>query len=530
MIEGITRVLAGVSFGVDELSVTFGLLFAVIWGLSAIYAWSTVSRESRGRFFAYYVPAAVGGILVAFAQDAVSFYLCFALMALPSWGLVAWRSDEAGRYGRRRAGALYLIAAVVGEALLLAALMILTAEAGDTSLESLRSAMLVSSYGQLAFGLIVAAFGLKLGVIGVSGILPLTYGYAPTGAAAALAGATVKVGVLGLVRLLPLGEATEPTWSAIVIGLGLATAFGAALLGSLTTTPRAVLGYSSASQMGLVLIGIGAGLAEPSAGPAAIAAAVAYSLHHGLAKATLFLGEGVSRASAGRTRTVAIAMLALPAAALVGLPLTSGFAAKYALKDAVHAAPTSAAHLAESLLPWAAVGTALLMLRFFQLVLRRESSAQKIPVVAHAVYGAMLLLVAGAVWAWPAEWVASAAKSLTHLSSLWVATWPAIVALAVGLAASWIARSVSRMSDSQIDQKDPLGLVTPGDVLVMAWQAATRLGARERAGAARSTPRRSLDWQRLGRLLTDADTTLTTWSVAAGLFVLLAALFVWIAA
>ncbi len=543
MISGFQRVLDGGAYGVDGVGVAFGVLFVVLWGVSGLYAALTVRGRDRTRLFAYFIPAAAGGIGVAFAADAVSFYLCFALMALASWGLVAFeRTGEA-----RRAGAIYLTATVIGEALLLAALMVLASEAGTIELEALRGAWATVSHADTVFVLVVAAFALKLGAFPASGVLPLTYAHAPAGAAAALAGATVKVGVLGLVRLLPLGELSASGWSTALIVLGLASAFGAALLGVLTTTPRAVLGYSSASQMGLVLIGIGAGLAAPEAGRYAVAAAVAYSLHHGLAKAALFMGEDVVRRSAVRSsghsaadsagrptaRSVGITKvaLALPALALVGVPFTSGFVAKYALKDAVHAASGQAVVAAEALLPWAAVATALLMLRFFTLLpdarsRRRTADAKpakattaaerRSALAPSAVWGALLVLVTGLVWLWPADWAESAAESGTHLDSLLSATWPALVALAVGWAASRASRSLERVR---------LDLVTPGDVLLAGWRAASALSeASERVvPSVTAVPdRRGV----VGPWLIRFERTWTTWTVAAGLFVLAAAVLV----
>ncbi len=509
-----TLVPGGTAYTVDELATVYGLLFAVIWLLSAVYAWMTVPARERSRFLSYYAPAAAGGILVAFAADAISFYLCFALMALPSWGLVAWSGDAQGRL----AGRLYLVATVVGEALLLAALALTAAEAESIALPALRDAMLTSPYGDLAFALTIGAFGLKLGVVGASGVLPLTYGHAPAGAAAALAGAAAKVGVLGLLRLLPLGQASEPGWSSVVVGIGVASAFVAVALGVLTTTPRAVLGYSSASQMGLVLIGVGVGLADPAAGAAAVAAAVAYSLHHGLAKATLFIGEDVARGSAGRSRGAMLALAALPAAALVGLPFTSGFAAKYALKDAVHAVSTESAHLAEALLPWAAVGTALLMLRFFALAAGQPAGGDGHRPGPRAVYAGLIAFVAGAVWAWPADWVASAAKSLTAPASLWAATWPALAAVALGAVAMLVARSADR---------DLLGVVLPGDAWTLAGRALLRRRPAPSAPAATGgSARQDEARDAVTRWLVRADGALTVWSVAAGMFVVLATVLV----
>lgn len=522
MVDGLVRAIGSGAFLADDLAVTFGVLFSAIWGISALYALVTVPSDERGRLFAYFVPAAVGGIGVAFAADAVSFYLCFALMALPSWGLVTHpRTAEA-----HRAGTAYLGVTVLGEALLLAALMLLAAEAKSIHLAELRGALAAAEHAGVAFALVVAAFGLKLGAIGASGALPLTYGTAPAGAASALAGATVKVGVLGLLRLLPLGEVVPDGWGAAVIVLGLLTAFGAAALGVLTATPKAVLGYSSASQMGLVLIGIGAGMADPAAGSWAIAAAVAYSVHHGLAKATLFLGEDVVRHATGRSRRIALAALALPALALVGAPLTSGFVAKYALKHAVHDAAGALPHLAGTLLSWAAVGTALLMIRFFVLLMAepigqgaRTVGGAAAPRRAPGVLWAfMLALVAGATWLWPAGWAADAAHSALDPSSLFAATWPGLVALAAALLARQLARGAARLRE---------GVVPPGDLVAGATRVVSAWLAPVPAPETASVRTRAAG---LPRMLLEAEGFWTVWAFAAGVFVVVAVVLVLVAA
>jgi len=526
---------ATAAFAADELAVTFGVLFAVIWGLSALYAAFTVPHGQRARFFGYFVPSAAGGIAVAFAADAISFYLCFALMALPSWGMVAHaRTSDATRAGR-----IYLAGTVLGEALLLAALMVLVAEAGSTQLAALRLALAAGEHAGLAFGLIAAAFALKLGAFGASGLLPLTYAHTPTGAAAALAGASVKVGVLGLLRLLPLGEVAPAPWGDVLIALGLASAFGAAALGVLTTTPKAVLGYSSASQMGLVLIGVGVGLAAPSAGPYAIAAAVAYSLHHGLAKAALFFGEDVARQAHGRARSAALVALALPALALAGAPLTSGFVAKYALKSAVHEATGALPHLAEILLPWAAVGTALLMLRFLALLragtpelrLAEEPASElRASVASWAVWSAALALVASVAWVWPADWARSAAHSALDPASVWAAVWPLAAAVLAAAAAGYVARDMPRLRT---------GVVAPGDVWLGIDRGLRRVVAPpsgeaplEQEPPERQSPGASPTGseRRVVDALYAVEFAWTSWAVAAGVFLVVAVVLVALAA
>jgi len=77
--------VGGLTFVLDETGTPFFVLFTFVWIISGVYAWFTVPAGDRARLFAYYIPAAAGGIAVAAATDAISFYLCFALMAIPIW-------------------------------------------------------------------------------------------------------------------------------------------------------------------------------------------------------------------------------------------------------------------------------------------------------------------------------------------------------------------------------------------------------------------------------------------------------------
>jgi formate hydrogenlyase subunit 3/multisubunit Na+/H+ antiporter MnhD subunit len=306
------------------------------------------------------------------------------------------------------------------------------------------------------------------------------------------------------------------------MALGLATAFTAALLGVLTTAPRAVLGYSSASQMGLVLVAAGAGLADSNAASLAAAAIVAFSLHHGLAKSALVLGDDAVSRSTGRMRTAALAGLALPALALVGVPLTSGFVAKYALKDALHAMSGAVPHSVETLLPWTAVGTAALMLRFFALTRRQAPAADHArPLwLPAALWAVLLVLVAFTCWLWPAEWSAHALASALSPASMWAALWPGLVAVVLALLLGRVPRFTS--AD---------GLVPPGDWLGPATRGISSLFGRETesADAPGSDTHGTTALAAIGRTAVTGERMLVAWTVAAAVFVTLAVLLVGIA-
>ena len=90
--------------------------------------------------------------------------------------------------------------------------------------------------------------------------MPLVYSEAPLPAAAVLSGAAVKSGVIGLIVFLPFGTAM-PAWGHALACAGFASAIYGVVIGLTQINPRAVLAYSSVSQMGLVAALAGLGLA-----------------------------------------------------------------------------------------------------------------------------------------------------------------------------------------------------------------------------------------------------------------------------
>ncbi|MDO8880068.1 MAG: proton-conducting transporter membrane subunit [Coriobacteriia bacterium] len=504
--------IGSLTFSLDETGTPFLILFAFLWTISGLYAFATTPAGERARLFAYFVPSALGGVTVALAGDAISFYLCFALMAIPAWGLIT----HVGTPEARRAGAIYLTLTAIGEAALLAALVIMAVEADSLALPVLAEAIGTSPLRDIAVALLLASIGLKIGTLPASGFLPLSYTYTPAGAASALAGASAKVGALAMLRLLPAGVMPEE-WAYVVMALGMATAFLAAILGTLTTTPRAVLGYSSASQMGLILVAAGVSLTSVEAAPLAYGAIVAFSLHHGLAKSALVLGDDVVSRLTGSARTAALAALALPVLALVGAPLTSGFVAKYALKDAVHALHGTVPEAVYALLPWTAIGTAALMLRFFALTRERTAetrvSSPRIPI---ALWSLVLAAVALVVWIWPAQWNVHAIESALSPSSMWTALWPGLIAIAGWMALRYAPRSAQRLT----------GIVPPGDVL-LGLAAAVTAADRWLAGRSRSRGVTARDERAdIGHSLRAAERSAVAWTAASTLFVLLVLLLV----
>jgi len=382
------RWLIGLRLGVDDTGRTFLLFTALLWLVAGWAARSYHVQDARRHvMWGFWLAALAGNVWLIVALDAAGFYTGFALMTFASYGLVV----HTGSAEARSAGRVYLVLAVLGEAALLAGLLLRVSTLGSTALPL---APLSGASDLWAVKLLFAGFGVKAGVAGLHMWLPLAHPVAPTPASSVLSGAMIKAGVLGWLRFLPLGGDAWPVFGACVIVLGLVGAFGAVALGLTQRAPKTLLAYSSVSQMGFIAIAVGAALLAPGAGPALVLAIAVYALHHGLAKGALFLGVAAMPAR-GTARGLAFAALALPALSLAGAPWTSGALAKQAMKAAIAPLPPPWPATLAMLLPAAAVGTTLLMARFL-LALVEETPPPKRGMVWPWLAAVVLSL--GIVW------------------------------------------------------------------------------------------------------------------------------------
>jgi hydrogenase-4 component B len=416
--ESLPNTMLGAGLALGETGRIFLGVGAFLWSAAGVFATSYIG-EGRARFAGFWLATLSGNMLLFVAADVVTFYLAFAILSLSAFGLVV----HEGHKGARRAARVYLLLAVFGETCLLLGLLVGAHGAGSILMNDVRQALATSSYRDLAIGLLVAGFGLKAGLMPLHVWLPLAHSAAPVPASAVLSGAIVNAGIFGLVAFLPL-EADLPGWSAVLVGLGLATAYGGILFGIVQTRPKTVLAYSTLSQMGLVVVLIGSGFGSPGAG-FVIAAAGLYCVHHGLAKGALFLSVGVIGKTSGRVRGLAALLAGLAALAVAGLPFTGGALAKLAIKGPMGDGA------AVMLVTLSAVGTTLLMLRFLDLV-RCEPAGQGAPPAGLlAPFFACVLAALAVPWILFPGLTQFALGYALQPANLWGALWPILVGAAV---------------------------------------------------------------------------------------------------
>jgi formate hydrogenlyase subunit 3/multisubunit Na+/H+ antiporter MnhD subunit len=430
---------------------------------AAALVWLVVSRfaltEGDGmpnadRFTVSWLLTMAGSFGVFIAADLLTFYLVYALVSIPAYYLVAYDEDS----GSTRAGGVYLAFALLGEAVLLIAFVVLAAggPSGSLNIRDVVAALPASPWRDAALALLIAGFGMKIALAPMHGWMPLTYTAAPIPAAAVLSGAAVKAGVIGLIRLLPLGPAL-PGWGEALAWLGFISAFYGVAIGVTQPDPKTALAYSSISQMGVMAAALGIGLA--SADQAAAADAAFYAANHVLVKAALFLTVGVVATLSSRARLLALIVAAALALNLGGLPLTGGALAKLAVKGPFGDGAAGAAAQAS-----AAATTALMLLFLMRLV--RSPQDHWAEASPRRLRTWLTLAVATVLVPWlmfPA--VGSPAEALEP-AKLWDAVWPMLIG-AVLAAVLWA-------------MGDRLPRIPAGDMIVAeeaAFRASAPLGA-----------------------------------------------------
>ena len=378
-------------------------------------------RQPDSRFSICWLLTMIGNIGVFVAGDLVSFYLFYAFASIPAYGLFAF-SDDAER---KRSGAIYMAFTILGEALLLLAFAMLVRGEPHSSarIVDVMDALAASPWRNAALGLIIAGFGMKIGMFPFNGWMPLTYSAAPIPAAALLSGAGVKAGVIGLIRFLPLAAPME-SWGGVLATVGFLSAFYGVAFGLTQRNPKVILAYSSISQMGVITAALGMALVHGQADASGNVAF--YAANHLLVKATLFLVIGALAARGLKSSYTSLILVAVLALSLAGLPLTGGALAKLALK--AQFAGGSVAVLATL----SSIATALLMTHFLIcLDVPPSGAAEECPASLIRFWQALALGAILLPWAfYPAGANASSAFEFGNfLDGLWPVALGACLAL-----------------------------------------------------------------------------------------------------
>src|SRR6058998_1071797 len=299
LLPGILPFAGGLALRLDRLSAFFLLIIATGVAPSALYAISYTrhypqKQSSMGFMLNIFVPAMM---LVVLARNVLTFLLFWEAMSLASYFLVMTESEHEETC---KAGWLYLVMMHAGLACLLIGFLAMSQASGTFDMsEWARSASGIDmGMRNLVFLVMAAGFLSKAGAIPFHVWLPRAHPAAPSHVSAVMSGVMIKLGIYGLVRIGFEWLGPGPAWWGILILIvGAVSALLGVLYALIDADLKRLLAYSSVENIGVILLGVGAGMVFRSYNLAPLAAlaliaALYHSLNHAIFKSLLFLGAG----------------------------------------------------------------------------------------------------------------------------------------------------------------------------------------------------------------------------------------------
>ncbi|STD21974.1 formate hydrogenlyase subunit 3 [Enterobacter asburiae] len=218
-------------------------------------------------------------------------------------------------------------------------------------------------------------FGLLAGIIPLHGWVPQAHANASAPAAALFSVVVMKVGLFGILAITLTGGQPPLWWGIVLLIAGMITAFVGGLYALMEHNIQRLLAYHTLENIGIILLGIGAGVTGLALNhPALIAAGFIGGLYHlvnhSLFKSTLFLGAGSVWFRTGhrdieklggigkKMPVISLAML-VGLMAMAALPPLNGFAGEWVIYQSFFALGQSDAFIARLLGPLLAVGLAI---------------------------------------------------------------------------------------------------------------------------------------------------------------------------
>ena len=323
---------------IDGLSVTLLVVVAFISTLVQIYSLEYLRGDRRyTHFFAALTLFSAGMLTMVLAEGLVQFLLGWEIMGLCSFMLIGhWWED--GYNSRSALKAFFTVR--TGDVGLLIGIAILYFESGTFSIQGISEWALSGEPSHLV--LLMASIALLVAIIGKSGQFPLHTWLpdamaGPTPVSSLLHSSTMVVaGIFLGARLYPVfweGFSIHNGGANPMAIIGGITIVIAALLAFVQVDIKKVLAYSTVSQLGYMLMGLGVGAWTP---------AVFHIFTHAFFKACLFLGAG-SVAHSGshhsfdmkkdmgglrKKMPITFATFIISTAALAGVPFLAGFFSK----------------------------------------------------------------------------------------------------------------------------------------------------------------------------------------------------------
>ncbi|HEY2568190.1 MAG TPA: NADH-quinone oxidoreductase subunit M [Candidatus Udaeobacter sp.] len=316
---------------VDGVSLTMVFVTGISAVSTVLFSWDV---DDRQREFFFWLLLVVGGCYGVFlSADLFLFFAFYELVIVPKYFLIATFGSTNKEYGAMKL-TLY---SFFGGMLVFAGIIVAYATVGSLDLNQLSQFHFSPELQSWAFPVLFLGFAVLAGIWPLHTWAPTGHVAAPTAGSMLLAGIVMKLGAYAGLRvainLFPEGFHTWSKWIAVLAVIGIVYAAAVALR---QRDLKFVIGYSSVSHMGFVLLGLA------TANALGVSGAVLQMFSHGVIAALLFAVAGrmlyrrthtrdldaLSQMNLNQALPFAAFTFVIASAASMGIPGFSGFAAE----------------------------------------------------------------------------------------------------------------------------------------------------------------------------------------------------------
>jgi multicomponent Na+:H+ antiporter subunit A len=341
---------------VDALSILFAFMGTFLGAAVLLYSIGYMAHDKSATRFYCSMLIFIGGFVgLVYSANLFFFYLCWEVIGLCSFSLVGfWYTNPEAVSGARK---VLLMTHIAGYGLL-AGILLIYARIGSALWTD---PAVAQSFTGGIFVLMLVSLVAKSVQFPLHTWIPEAMA-APTPVSALLhAACYVKAGVYLAARMHSFG-AWPAAWGGTLVWVGTATMAIGVMYAMVQTDLKRMLAFSTVSQIGYMMMGIGIGT------PLAIAAGLLHCLNHGFFKGGLFLTAGSVQHASGTRDMNQLGGLAarmprttlswlIGVGSMMGIPLMSGFASKWML----YAAALQAGWAVPAMVAWAvSLGTVFL--------------------------------------------------------------------------------------------------------------------------------------------------------------------------
>jgi multicomponent Na+:H+ antiporter subunit D len=283
-------------FYADNLTFVLLLSIGMVIFAAALVAWQMVSEpRQRLNFINLVLISMIGMNGTVLLTDIFSLYIFLEITAVSAFILIASQRQLNALEGAFK----YIVLSALATVMMLGSIAALLLYSGDTSFASISEAVKNNNKDIIvisAVALFICGLFIKGGLVPFHGWLPAAYSAAPAAVSVLLAGIVTKVaGIYVLIRLVTNVFGPAGTINSILLVMGIISILVGALAALWQDDFKKVLAYSSISQVGYIILGLGCGT------PFGIAGAVFHLFNHSIFKSLLFINSAAVEQQTGST-------------------------------------------------------------------------------------------------------------------------------------------------------------------------------------------------------------------------------------